>query len=230
MIESRVPEKRQQAADFTSGAIVPDLKVVRKIEGTKLEGKDNVKLGMFQLYRKGEDNFLPVEFKAIPLLWLPFNLVWDLAGKFIPGQPPALISVYDENTSIRWNPDTKEYEQGPLVYGDETQGIPPCEPFAEHGSPGLLVYLLLEDERIGRLHLRYKDQESFEELVKTIEPFSPVLVKSKKGKNKSGQTRFGVEFEATKGFPEVDVKGYTEKAKAEVEEQVNLQNGNVHLT
>jgi hypothetical protein len=226
-IESKTPEKKnqQQNNEFQSGAVVADLKVVRKVEGTKLEGKDGVKLGMFQLYRKGEDNFLPVEFKAIPLLFVPYSIVWDLSGKFVPGQPPALISIYDENRSIRWNPDTKEYEQGPLVYGDEDQGIPPCEPFQEYGAPGLLVYLLLEDERIGRIHLRFKEQEEFESLMKTVEPFSPLLVKSKKSKNKNGQTRYGVEFSPTKGFPEVDVTTYVSKAKEEVQAQVDLQEG-----
>jgi hypothetical protein len=224
-VEASFPTRQQNSqGDFQSGAILADLKIVRKIEGTKLEGKD-VKLGMFQLYRKNEDIFLPLEFKAVPVFWCAYNIVWDLGGKFLPGQPPALISIYDENKSIRWNPDAKEYEQGPLVYGDEDSDIPPCRPFEEHGTPGLLVYFLLEDERIGRMHLRFKDQDNFTELAKTIDPFTPILVKSKKGKNKQGQAKYSVEFESAKGFAVKDIQSFVDKVKAEVEEMVNLQQG-----
>jgi hypothetical protein len=225
-VESKMPTKREvnNGEGFTNSVVIPSLKVIHKVEGTKKEGT-GARPGMFSLYKKEADELLPSEFKAIPLFWTPYTIVWSADGKFQPGNPPFMISIHDENKSVRYNSAEKKYEQGPLVFGDTQNDVPPSDVFEKHGKSGLLLYLLLEDENVARIHLLYKDMDSFEELSAQIKPLQPIVVRSKKSKTSKGVTVYRLEFEKATEFPEVDAKAFVEKVKEEIESMVALQNG-----
>ena len=227
--EAKFPETKNQGdTDYQSGAIIPDFKVLNP-GSKKIDGSNGAQAGMFHLYRKKEDVFVAREFKAIPLYWTPYSVIWDPNGKFSPGAPPFLVSVYDENTSIRWNPTEKKYEQGPLIAGDPEKNVPPIpEEMAKYLRSGLLLYLILEDGKVGKMFLQYKDLENFREVVGNAKSLSPILVKSVKSKNKQGQTVYRIEFETTNSSPYPSAQVHVDRAKQEVSNQVDLQHGITH--
>lgn len=228
-LQSKVRERKQNSGDgeFKNVVIIPDFRVIGKVEGTKLEGTD-ARPGMFQLYNKKGSEFYPVEFKAIPLFYTAYNIVWSPTGAIVPGQPPFLVSIHDENRSVRWDSESKTYVEGPLVYGDADQDIPASEVFEKYGKPGTLVYFLLENERVVKMHLLYADEEAFDNAISGLKPFTPVTIKSHKKKAKNGQTVYRLEFSSAAEFPSnIKPQFHLDRVKQEVFEMLALQEGKV---
>jgi hypothetical protein len=223
-------EPDKQTVEYTNeGGILSPTIMLLSNKSTKLDHKAGVFPGMWARRKGKEEEYLPEEFDAVVVSYVPFKLAYTPTGDQLKkGEAPFCSSVL-EHTSLRWNPKSKEYESGPSCSGDLEKGIKPC-PFFEEGksnktcNKGMIVYLVFKDGTYSRLQLRHQfDIDKLMNVLKKTETYEPITVKSVQ----NGQW-FNPEFEVSKNgkdFSHLDFASIEARIDAEITGTVAAQRG-----